>query len=126
MRLTGDRWRELVAVNLAVNAETAYRSDPELYGRPEFWTEAAGAGDCEDYALAKRQRLRALGWPEESLRLAVCTYKGAGHAVLTVDTDAGTWVLDNRYPDPQPWTLLPYAWVKRQARTGAGWVEIAA
>lgn len=125
MQLTGDRWRELVAVNEAVNADTAYRSDADLYDRSEFWEIAAGEGDCEDYALAKRQRLRALGWPEESLRIAVCTYKGQGHAVLTVDTDAGTWVLDNRYPTPQAWGVLPYAWIKRQAKDGPGWVEIA-
>lgn len=124
--LDATRWRQLAQVNETVN-RLPYRVDLERYGRPEFWTEIdAAGGDCEDFALGKRRRLRELGWPEESLRLATCTYHGDGHAVLTVDTDAGVWVLDNRYTDPQPWAVLPYKWIERQAATGLGWVTIPA
>jgi predicted transglutaminase-like cysteine proteinase len=125
--LTDERWTELRKVNADVNA-LPYRTDMALYGKPEFWEsiDVAGAGDCEDYSLGKRNRLRALGWPDEALRLATCTDEtGAGHAVLTVDTDRGTYVLDNRSPDVLPWAQVPYHWISRQAE-GAGWVAIAA
>lgn len=124
--LDGPAWRQLCAVNGEVNGDTRYTVDAALYGRPDFWEVADGAGDCEDYALAKRAKLRELGWPEDALRLATCTYHGEGHAVLTIDTDAGCYVLDNRYPQPQPWHVLPYVWHKREAPTGQGWVDISA
>lgn len=127
LALTGQRWRELERVNAEVNGRVNYKSDVDLYGIPEFWTIAAGAGDCEDYALAKRGELLALGWPVEALRLAVCLdERGRGHAVLTVDTSKGVYVLDNRSPFVQPWKALSYTWVKRQAAGGKAWVTITA
>lgn len=125
-RLDAAAWHQLCAVNDEVNRETRYTADAALYGRPDFWEVAAGAGDCEDYALAKRQRLRDLGWPEAALRLATCLYRGEGHAVLTVDSDAGVWVLDNRYAQPQPWKILPYTWLEREAPAGSAWETVPA
>lgn len=54
------------------------------------------SGDCEDYAITKRHKLIAQGWPIRSLRLAVArTAWGEGHAVLVVKTSDGDLVLDN-------------------------------
>lgn len=118
-------WGELVAVNDQVNGDTRYRTDLDAYGREEFWAVANGQGDCEDFALAKRRELLGRGWAPESVRLATCeTPDGEGHAVLTVDTEDGTYVLDNRYPTPQPWNEVPYTWRSRQAAEGSGWVEV--
>jgi predicted transglutaminase-like cysteine proteinase len=123
--LTGERWRELEAVQADVNARVGYRTDLSLYGVEELWTVADRQGDCEDYALAKRRALLARGWPVSALRLAVCTTSsGEGHAVLTVDTDQGVYVLDNRRPFVEPWAALPYTWIKRQSANGPGWVSI--
>lgn len=127
--LTDDRWRELRQVNDQVNS-LPYRTDLALYATLEFW-EAIGpaGGDCEDYALGKRNRLRGLGWPDAALRLATCLDEtGSGHAVLTIDTEQGTYVLDNRTPEILPWaevTARGYRWVNRQAVDGPGWVAIA-
>ena len=99
------------AVNDAVNASTTYRTDMDLYGAADFWTEAAGEGDCEDYALAKRRRLLDGGAAPEHVRLAVCTTEDGGlHAVLIATTDEGEYVLDNRYADPMPRDALGYRW----------------
>lgn len=125
--LTDQRRTELERVNAEVNGRVGYKADIDLYGMPEFWTIAGREGDCEDYALAKRAELLALGWPVEALRLAVCLDEhGRGHAVLTVDTDRGAYVLDNRSLLVQPWKALPYTWIKRQAAGGKAWVTITA
>ncbi|MEW6020171.1 MAG: transglutaminase-like cysteine peptidase [Pseudomonadota bacterium] len=126
---------QLATVNSQVN-RLPYRADPALYGRPDFWTdiEAAGAGDCEDYALAKRRLLLADGWPVSAVRLATCwTEREEYHAVLTVDLQgpdgAETWVLDNRFGRVQQaadLTRIGYRWDRRQSAAGRGWVAIAA
>jgi len=125
LTLNKQRWSELRAVQAEVNGRVGYRTDLDLYGMPEFWTIADRQGDCEDYALAKRAALLALGWPFEVLRLAVCqTERGEAHAVLTVDTDKGVYVLDNRYAGVEPYPALRYTWIKRQASGGPGWVLV--
>jgi predicted transglutaminase-like cysteine proteinase len=127
LALTRERWRQLETVQGEVNARVGYRTDLSLYGVEELWTVADRLGDCEDFALAKRRALLALGWPVTALRLAVCTLPtGEGHAVLTVDTDRGVYVLDNRRPFVEPWAALPYTWSKRQAAGGPGWVALDA
>jgi predicted transglutaminase-like cysteine proteinase len=126
LTLTPELRAQLEQVQTEVNADTRYVSDMELYGREDFWTVAQGAGDCEDFSLAKRAKLLALDWPVDALRLAVCrTETGDLHAVLTVDCDDGTWVLDNRQTDVVAWDQLPYQWIERQAAGGPGWVLIS-
>ena len=56
----------------------AYRwvSDVALWGEADYWAtplelQARGAGDCEDFAIAKYFHLRRLGVPESRLRLMV-------------------------------------------------------
>ncbi len=121
------KWLQLQAVQDEVNAGTRYRADPDLYGRADYWAIAAGVGDCEDYALAKLRRLVELGWPREALRIATCwtdSRPDSFHAVLTVDTDKGTYVLDNRYPRVEPWSALPYRWHAREVPGAATWESI--
>lgn len=102
------------AINAAVNASTTYRTDAQSFGVPEFWETAGQFGDCEDYALAKRARLLAAGWPPDLLGLCVCVDEtGAGHCVLYVYTiDRGAWILDNRHEWPMRPHELPYTWSK--------------
>ena len=40
----------------------------------------------------------------------------AGHAVLTVITDKGEFVLDNQEPEVKTWTDTPYTFLKRQSQ----------
>ncbi len=77
---------ELVRVNDEVNRSIRYRSDLDQYGVVDWWVvnPPSGEGDCEDYALTKRQRL---GRGE----LVIVGYRRQVHAVLIVDG----WVLDN-------------------------------
>jgi predicted transglutaminase-like cysteine proteinase len=41
---------------------------------------------------------------------------GDGHAVLTVKTDKGEFVLDNQHPDILLWSDTNYRFVKRQSQ----------
>lgn len=76
-------------VQTAVNGSIRPRAEAR-----EEWTVNPRSGDCEDYALTKRERLRKLGVPLGALRIAVATYRGEGHAVLVVKTDSGDFILD--------------------------------
>lgn len=118
--ITLDQARE---VNRVVNEGNVYVPDSARYHRPDFWTEIDGEGDCEDYALGKRAALLAAGADPESLRLALCQVEtGECHLVLVVTTDAGEYVLDNRYPEPTMRQDLPYAFVAIQE--GSQWLAL--
>ena len=99
------------SINSAIN-ELPYKSDPERYNSPEFWTEIdVKGGDCEDFALAKRAALLEAGAERSDIHLATCFDEtGCFHAVLIVDTDEGSYVLDNRFPYPMPKQSLNYKW----------------
>lgn len=114
---TAQVWQTLVRVNSTINATIAPEDDIEHYGRAEYWTiPSDGLGDCDDYALTKRQALIAAGFPENALRVAVVrTWDDDRHAVLTVSTDKGDFVLDNLRADIVPWSDTDYTWVERQS-----------
>ena len=111
-------------VNSDVNSQVKYKTDLEQYNRPEFWVEAGAFGDCEDYALLKRQVLLKEGWPQDKQFLACCWCETGGyHCVLIVDTDKGFFVLDNRYSWPMQPSMLPYKW--DNALKGGVWCELS-
>lgn len=83
---------ELVAVQDYVNGRVAYVAEPPGH---DVWQVADTSGDCEDFALAKRQLLLdKFGYRPARLKIlfALNRKTSAGHAVLLVD---GYWVLDN-------------------------------
>jgi predicted transglutaminase-like cysteine proteinase len=124
--LTEDRWVELVETNRSVNRSISPTTDKAFYGREEFWTFPQTAGDCEDYVLLKRHRLIGKGWPSSVLLITVVRDEnGEGHAVLTVGTDRGDLILDNRTDVILPWINRPYTYVKRQRiRNPRAWVRV--
>lgn len=120
-------WRLLNTVNRAVNAEIRPEDDEEHYGRPEYWTiPTDGLGDCDDYAVTKRKRLIDAGIPAPALRLAVVISPTAGrHAVLTVTTDKGDFVLDDLTDEIVRWDSTGYSWIERQdAANPMTWVSL--
>jgi predicted transglutaminase-like cysteine proteinase len=110
------RLSELDAVNRTVNREIEPATDLELYGQTEYWTIPTTKGDCEDYALLKRKRLMARGWPASSLLITVVRdEKGEGHAVLTARTVQGDFVLDNKAEEVKVWYRTGYDFLMRQS-----------
>ena len=88
-------------VNKLVN-KTRYIVDKKNWGKSDYWATPVEfltrGGDCEDFAIAKYTALRALGVPEERLRIAIVqdTQKNIPHAVLVVYTEDGAVILDNQ------------------------------
>jgi predicted transglutaminase-like cysteine proteinase len=110
------RLTELDIINRTVNREIEPATDLEVYGQNEYWTIPVTRGDCEDYALLKRKRLLALGWPTSSLLITVVRdEKGEGHALLTARTVQGDFILDNKVDEVKLWTRTPYEFVMRQS-----------
>ena len=67
-------------VNVAINRNIAYALDPESAPGGDVWstpfeTLARGAGDCEDFAIAKFYLLIAGGAPREGVRLLYAIYR---------------------------------------------------
>ena len=85
-----------------------------------------GYGDCEDYVLLKRRMLMQAGWPRQALLITVVRDKrGDGHAVLTVKTDKGEFVLDNQNPEILLWSQTGYRFVKRQSQADPNtWITL--
>jgi predicted transglutaminase-like cysteine proteinase len=126
VELTRGLWAAMVEINNAVNTMVTPRTDMEMWGREEVWSYPDGIGDCEDYALEKRRQLMALGVPAGDLLLTVVRQpSGAGHAVLTMRTSRGEFVLDNLEPRVLAWTDTEYTFLKRQSERNSGvWVQI--
>ncbi|WP_421759691.1 transglutaminase-like cysteine peptidase [Devosia sp.] len=126
MALSDARWNQLVDTNNLINTAVVPETDQDLYHVAEFWAYPDGAGDCEDFALAKRKALIGAGWNPSTLMIAVVRERnGNGHAVLMVRTDRGDLVLDNQDGRVLLWNETPYQFLKRQTQASAGqWVDI--
>jgi len=125
--LTLRLWRDLARINQAVNANIKPMTDLEHYGVVEKWAYPDdGYGDCEDYVLLKRRMLMEAGWPREALLITVVREtSGDGHAVLTVRTDRGDFVLDNQNAAIVLWSESGYRFVKRQSQSDPNiWVSL--
>jgi len=125
--MTQTAWRDLVRVNQWVNENVRPMTDLDHYGVVEKWAYPTdGYGDCEDYVLQKRKMLIDAGWPREALLITVVRDKnGDGHAVLTVKSDKGEFILDNQNEEIVLWTETGYRFVKRQSQYDVNvWVSL--
>ena len=123
--MNGALWKEIVAVNVGVNAAIKPVNDLDIYGKDEVWAYPEGAGDCEDYVLEKRRDLMRQGLSLSNLLITVVRKPdGEGHAVLTVRTDKGDFILDNLTDSVRQWDATGYRFLKRQATNHTGRWEI--
>jgi predicted transglutaminase-like cysteine proteinase len=125
--LTPKAWADMVRVNRWVNDSVKPITDLEHWGVVERWNYPDdGYGDCEDYVLLKRRMLMRAGWPREALLITVVRdKKGDGHAVLTVKTNRGEFILDNQAAKVLPWNKTGYRFVKRQSQSDPNtWVSL--
>jgi predicted transglutaminase-like cysteine proteinase len=111
---------QLNVVNLFFNHQMQYREDIDLWQEVDYWATPIqslwkGAGDCEDYAIAKYFSLRHLGVSGDKLRITYvkALRQNRAHMVLTYysSPDAMPLVLDslmdNILPASQRTDLLP-------------------
>lgn len=127
VQLTPARLSELKRVNDQVNTTVVPMTDLEHYGKVDWWAYPVdNKGDCEDYVLEKRRRLILHGWPESTLLITVVRDENnEGHAVLTVRTDDGDLILDNKRREIVSWADTPYTFIKAQSqRNPLLWVSL--
>ena len=125
--LSNKAWADLTRINRWVNQNVTPMTDLEHWGVVEKWSYPDdGYGDCEDYVLLKRRMLMEAGWPREALLITVVREKnGNGHAVLTVKTDKGEFILDNQEERILLWSETSYRYVKRQSQSDPNrWVAL--
>lgn len=128
-------WRNLVAglsgaqdaerlkrVNDFFNRQIRFGEDIEIWGQLDYWatpleTLGRGAGDCEDFAIAKYYSLKEGGVAPEKLRLIYVRAKvgssdsapSQAHMILAyyAQPDAEPLVLDNLIGDIRPASRRP-------------------
>ncbi|TPM37594.1 transglutaminase-like cysteine peptidase [Mesorhizobium sp. B2-3-4] len=93
---------KLSFINSGINRLIAYRKDSVVYGKLDYWAKpseilANRAGDCEDFAILKMTALLRAGIPARSMSLVVLQDRKRGffHAVLSVSTASGAYILDS-------------------------------
>ncbi|MEJ2625716.1 MAG: transglutaminase-like cysteine peptidase [Pseudolabrys sp.] len=126
--LTPKAWSDMVKVDLWVNQAIKPMTDMQHWGVVERWNfPSDGYGDCEDYVLLKRRMLMRAGWPRQALLITVVRDRhNEGHAVLTVKTNRGEFILDNQTDRVLPWNKTGYKYVKRQSQSDPNqWVALS-
>jgi predicted transglutaminase-like cysteine proteinase len=100
---TRDGRARLGEINREINLAIRPMSDLAQFGEIDVWSSPLvtfyrGAGDCEDYAIAKYVALGMAGIPAEDLRIVVLagTIHDEGHAVVAARLDGRWLILDNR------------------------------
>jgi predicted transglutaminase-like cysteine proteinase len=90
-------------INRAINLAIRPMSDLAQHGEIDVWssplvTFTSGAGDCEDYAIAKFVALRLAGVSPDDLRIVIMhdTIHDEDHAVAAARLDGHWLTLDNR------------------------------
>lgn len=126
LSLNNSNWQLIQTVNLSANERIKPMTDMEIYGVEEYWAYPTTVGDCEDYVLLKQRDLAKAGIPMTDMLITVVRKPdGEGHAVLTIRTDRGDFVLDNLTDEVMRWDETDYTYLKRQAANHTGrWVSI--
>ena len=128
VRLNHKTWATLNKVNRLANNAIEPVTNLEHWGTMvDHWDYPVdGKGDCKVYALYKRKLLIEQGFPRQALLMTVVRdLEGQGHAILTVKTDHGDFVLDNLTDDIRSWDSTGYKYVKRQAQDDPNvWLDL--
>jgi predicted transglutaminase-like cysteine proteinase len=125
--LTNKAWAALQRINTSVNHLIKPLTDVDHWGMMERWSYPDdGYGDCEDYVLLKRRMLMRAGWPRQALLITIVhDEKGDVHAVLTVKTDKGEFILDSEEDSIMLWSQSRYHFVKRQSQSDPNvWIAL--
>lgn len=116
----GEIKKTLNRVNQFFNSRMRFVDDMTVWGEEDYWATPIeflrkGAGDCDDYAMAKYFTLRALGVPASQLRITYVKALELNQAHMVVawyaTPDAIPLILDNLkttiLPATQRTDLLP-------------------
>jgi predicted transglutaminase-like cysteine proteinase len=126
VKLNQSNWSRIIDINASVNAMIRPVTDQDMWGKEEVWSYPTTSGDCEDYVLMKRKLLIQAGIAESNLPITVVRQPdGSGHAVLTIVTTQGDFVLDNLQSEVRLWSETGYTFLKRQDSAHSGrWIGV--
>jgi predicted transglutaminase-like cysteine proteinase len=128
VNLTPQAWKSLNEINQQVNAAIKPVSNVDHWGTiADHWDYPYdGKGDCKIYALQKRKLLTEKGFPRQALLMTIVRdHNNQGHAILTITTNRGDFILDNLTDEIRPWEATGYRFVKRQSQEDPNvWVVI--
>ena len=126
LKVTTAQWNLITSVNATVNATIEPVSAPQQYHLLQYWNYPVSGGDCNSYTLLKKRYLQELGIaPEMLLLTVVLTETDEGHLVLTIPTENGDYILDNRRSEILRWDETGYIFLKRQSQeTAKEWVSL--
>lgn len=118
----GTDTERLKRINDFFNRQVTFGEDAAIWNQPDYWatpleTLGRGAGDCEDFAIAKYYSLKDVGVAPEKLRLIYVRAKtgssdavaSQAHMVLAyyAQPEAEPLVLDNLIGDIRPASRRP-------------------
>ncbi len=121
--------RQIASINEFVNG-TDFVEDRDNWGMKDYWSAPgeffANGGDCEDYVISKYLSLRQLGFRADDLRLVVLIDRNRrlAHAVLVVELDGRSLVLDNLSDRVRSWSELPHYWPLYSLNEQAVWLHV--
>lgn len=128
IELSLSTWQMLDRINRQVNAEIIPISNFDHWGTViDHWDYPVdGMGDCKIYALYKRKLLLKAGFPRQALLMTIVRdLNGEGHAILTVKTNRGDFVLDNLVGNIRSWDATGYQFYSRQSQENPNiWLSI--
>ena len=125
MPVTPEQHDQLQALNTSVNV-IPYVAGQGPTEPVDYWTYKPEPGKswvCRDYTEDKAQQLREAGWSPLDLTVMLLWTEpldDAGtkeyHAMLAVQVDTETWMLDSRFTDIYQISSppVPYTWDRRQ------------
>ena len=113
-----DEQRKIKTINDFFNLQILFRPDIDNWGMVDYWSSPMellnkGAGDCEDYAIAKYFSLIAMGVSPAKMRMVYVRAQLGGsvqaHMVLAYypDPAAEPLILDNLITDLRPASRRP-------------------
>ena len=116
----GSDTERLKKINDFFNRQIRFGEDTSVWSQPDYWatpleTLGMGAGDCEDFAIAKYFSLKEIGVASDKLRLIYVRAKtgtsdaAQAHMVLAyyAQPDSEPLVLDNLIGDIRPASRRP-------------------
>ncbi len=117
------RLTQLQRVNETVNAMIT----PRRERGQDTWELSSREGDCEEYALMKREVLASLGWARSALRIAAARTKdGEEHAVLIIRTVFEDLVLDNLTDEVKGLGATTHTYIAAESFEKPGrWVSVS-
>lgn len=99
--------QKLIRVNNFFNQRIKFVDDIYLWGKKDYWATplellVRGAGDCEDYSIAKYFTLLKMGVPERKIRItyvkALTLHQAHMIVIYTSSPRAVPYILDNLDP----------------------------